>query len=93
VVPVISWKGSGIDEIVKWFHKKIHVLPGTITKVNKNFLCYCLAGVLRMLYKNACCGHLEGLEAIMNSCDASLLDDIPNEIAKLMNSCDPCPMS
>jgi hypothetical protein len=70
-------------EIVEWFDKEVQALPGVITKKNKNFLCYCLAGVLRMMYENASCGHLEGLEAIMNSCDASLLDDIPDEIAKL----------
>jgi hypothetical protein len=52
-------------------------------KANKNFLCYCLIGVHRMLYKNTDCDHLDGLEAIMNSSDASLLSDIPDEIAKL----------
>jgi hypothetical protein len=36
-----------------------------------------------MLYENAKCGHVAGLEAIMNSCDASILDDIPEEIVKL----------
>jgi hypothetical protein len=76
-------KGSAIDEIVEWFDKEIWVLPSAITKANKNFLCYCPAEVLRMLYKNASCGHLERREAIMNSCDASLLDDIPDEIMKL----------
>jgi hypothetical protein len=36
-----------------------------------------------MLYENVDCDHLDGLEAIMNSYDASLLNDIPDEIAKL----------
>jgi hypothetical protein len=35
-----------------------------------------------MLYQNANCGHIEVLEAIMNSCDASILDDIPEDIGK-----------
>jgi hypothetical protein len=52
-------------------------------KANKNFLCYCLVEILRMMYENADCGHLDVLKAIMNLCDASLLDDIPEEIAKL----------
>jgi hypothetical protein len=46
---------------------EIQALPGAILKANINFLCYCLVGVLKMLYENANCGHLEGLEAIMNS--------------------------
>jgi hypothetical protein len=36
-----------------------------------------------MLYENARCSHLGGLEVIMNSCDASILDEIPDEIARL----------
>jgi hypothetical protein len=76
-------KGSAIGEIVELFDKEIQALSGVITKANKNFLCYCLSRVLRMLYENVDCDHLDGLEAIMNSYDASLLNDIPDEIAKL----------
>jgi hypothetical protein len=36
-----------------------------------------------MLYENENCGHLEELEAIINSCDTSILDDIPEETTKL----------
>jgi hypothetical protein len=76
-------KNSTIGEIVKWFDKEIQALSGAIFKANKNFLCYCLVGVLKMLYENTKCDHVAGLEAIMNSCDASIFDDIPEEIAKL----------
>jgi hypothetical protein len=77
-------KGSTIDEIVEWFDKEIWALLGAITKANKNFLCYCLVGVLRMLYENADCDHLDWLEAIMNSYDASFLNGRPDEMAKLL---------
>jgi hypothetical protein len=53
-------KGSSIGEIVEWFEKEIQALPNAITKANKNFLCYCLVGVVRMLYESANCDHLEG---------------------------------
>jgi hypothetical protein len=76
-------KGSTISEIVEWFDKEVGALSGAIMKANKNFLCYCLGGVLRMMYERMNCDHLDRLEAIMNSSDASLLDDIPDEIAKL----------
>jgi hypothetical protein len=46
-------KNSTIDEIVKWFDKEIQALPGVIFKANKNFLCYNLIGVLKMLYESA----------------------------------------
>jgi hypothetical protein len=76
-------KNSTIGEIVEWFDKKIRALPGAFFKANKSFLGYCLVGVLKMLYENANCGHVVGLETIMNSCDASILDVIPEVIVKL----------
>jgi hypothetical protein len=36
-----------------------------------------------MLYDN-CCEHIEGLQSIMASCDASILKDLPPELTKLM---------
>jgi hypothetical protein len=48
-------KNSTIGKIVAWFNKEIHVLLGAIAKANKNFLVYCLVGVLKMLYGHAKC--------------------------------------
>lgn len=76
-------KRSTIGEIVAWFDKEIQALPDTIAKANKNFLFYCLIGVLLMLQGHAKCRHIDGLAAIMNSCDASILNEVPNDIAKL----------
>jgi hypothetical protein len=76
-------KNTTIGEIVEWFDKEIRALPGAIFKANKSFFGYGLVGVLTMLYENAYCGHVAGLETIMNSCDASILDVIPEVIAKL----------
>jgi hypothetical protein len=76
-------KSSTIGEIIVWFDKVIRVLLNTIMKVNKNLLVYCLVGVLKMLHENAGCRHLDGLNALMCSCDASFLDKIPNDRAKL----------
>jgi hypothetical protein len=53
-------KNSTIGEVVEWFDKEIQSLLGAIAKVNKNFLCYCIAGILRLLYENANCGHTRG---------------------------------
>jgi hypothetical protein len=54
-----------------------------IAKVNKNFLVYCLVGVFKMLQGHAKCCHIDGLAAIMISCDASILDKVPDNTAKL----------
>jgi hypothetical protein len=76
-------KGSTISEIVAWFDKEIHVLPNVIVNANKNFLVYCLFGVLKTLQGHAECHHVDGLDAIMSSCDGSILDEIPDDIGKL----------
>jgi hypothetical protein len=49
-----------------------------------------------MLYENGC-GHVEGLQTIMSSCDASILEYLPEEIEKQRSPCEEmvgrtCPM-
>jgi hypothetical protein len=58
-------------------------MSAPIAKANKNFLVYCLVGVLKMLQGHAKCRHIDGLGAVMNSCDASILDEVLDNIAKL----------
>jgi hypothetical protein len=60
-------KGRTIGEIVELFDKEIRVLPNAIAKANKNFLVYCLIGVLKMLQGHAKCRHVDGLDDIMGS--------------------------
>jgi hypothetical protein len=76
-------KSSTMGEIIAWFDKKIQTLPDAIVKANKDFLVYCLLGILKMLQGHAKCRHVDGLDAIMSSCDGSIPDEIPDDIAKL----------
>jgi hypothetical protein len=76
-------KGSTIGEITAWINKEIQALLDAIAKANKNFLVYCLVGVLKMLQERAGCCHLDRLENIMATCDASILDEVPEDISKL----------
>jgi hypothetical protein len=82
-MPAMFQKGSTIGEITAWFTKEIQVLPSAIAMANKNFLVYCLIGVLKMLQEHAQCSQVEGLETIMAACDASIFDEVPNDISKL----------
>jgi hypothetical protein len=70
-------------EIIAWFEKEIQALPDVIVKANKNFLVYCLVGVLKMLQGHANWSHINGLGTIMNLCDASIQDEVLDDIAKL----------
>jgi hypothetical protein len=76
-------KKSTIGGIIEWFDNEIKALPATIVKANKKIVCYAIIGVLRMLYDNGC-DHIEGLQTIMGLCDASILQDLPEELTKLM---------
>jgi hypothetical protein len=53
-----SKKGSTIGEITAWFTNEIQALLNAIAKANKNFLVYCLIGVLKMLQEHARCSHV-----------------------------------
>jgi hypothetical protein len=68
---------------VAWFTKEIQALLGVIAKENKNFIVYCLVGVLKMLQEHAQCPHVKGLEPVMAVCVASMFNEVPEDIAKL----------
>jgi hypothetical protein len=68
---------------VAWFTKEIQALLGVIAKENKNFIVYCLVGVLKMLQEHAQCPHVKGLEPVMAVCIASMFNEVPEDIAKL----------
>jgi hypothetical protein len=76
-------KGSTISEIVVLFTKEIQALLGAIGMANKNFIVYCLVGVLKMLQELAQCSHVKGLEPVMALCDASIFNDVPEDTVKL----------
>jgi hypothetical protein len=76
-------KGSTIGDITVWFAKEVHVLPNAIAKANKNFIAYCLFGVLKMLQELAQCSHVKGLEPVMAACDASIFIEVPEDVVKL----------
>jgi hypothetical protein len=63
--------------------KEILTLPDVIAKANKNFLVYCRVGVFKMLQSHVKCHRVDGLDAIMSSCNASILDETPNDKVKL----------
>jgi hypothetical protein len=75
-------KNSTIGSTIVWFDNEIEVLPATVAKENKFFVCYAVVGILWMLYDNSC-DHIEGLQSIMATCDASILYDLPEELSKL----------
>jgi hypothetical protein len=76
-------KGSTISDIAAWFAKEIQALPNVIAEANKNFIVYCLVGVLKMLQEHAQCSCVKGLEPVMVACDGSIFNEVPEDVVKL----------
>jgi hypothetical protein len=76
-------KGTPIGDVVTWFEGEVKSLPGTFVQANKNFVAFAIAGVLRMLQESGC-DHLPRLNPLVSSSHASLLDDIPTKVEKLV---------
>jgi hypothetical protein len=57
-------------------------MSSTFAMANRNFACYAIVGVLRMLQDSGC-EHLLGMQLVMSACDASVLDGLPLELMKL----------
>jgi hypothetical protein len=76
-------KGSTIGDIVAWFTKEIEAFASAIAEANKNFIVYCLVGVMKMLQEHAQCSHVKGLEHVLAVCDASIFNEVSKDIVKL----------
>jgi hypothetical protein len=58
-------------------------LSATFARANKNFACFPIVGILSMLQESGC-EHLARLQPLAGSSDASLLDDNPIEVQKII---------
>jgi hypothetical protein len=76
-------KGSTIGDILAWFTKEIEAFASAIAEVNKNFIVYCLVGVMKMLQEHAQWSHVKGLEHVLVVCDASIFNEVSKDIVKL----------
>jgi hypothetical protein len=76
-------KGSTIGVITAWFTQEIQALLDAIAKANKNFLVYCLIGILKMLQEHTQCSHVARVEGIMSAYDAFIFDNVPADILKI----------
>jgi hypothetical protein len=73
--------GGTIRGTLDWFKGEIQALPGTFTEANKNITCFVEAGILKMLEEDGC-GYVPELRILAASSDASMLRDIPEDIAR-----------
>jgi hypothetical protein len=76
-------KGTKIEDMINWVAREVKTMLNTIWQLNDNFVVLGIKGVLNMLNGEGCqeLGHLRDLAA---SRDATILQDVPKDVQKLV---------
>jgi hypothetical protein len=72
-------KDMKVEKMINWVAGEVQTMPITIWQLNNNFGILAIEGILIMLNKEGCqkLSHLRGLAT---SSDASVLQDIPDDV-------------
>jgi hypothetical protein len=72
-----------VEEMTDWVAGEVKTVPDTVWQLNDNFAILAIEGVLNMLNSEGCqeLSHLHGLAASSN---ASILQDVPGDVQKLV---------
>jgi hypothetical protein len=73
-----------ISDLLEWFLVEVAVMPTALTECNENTTCYALIGIFKILVGERC-EHLSELRKLALSCDASLLEDFPKNLSRIVN--------
>jgi hypothetical protein len=73
---------ASVSDLLEQFWVEVAAMPTTFAKCNENITCYMLIGIFRMLVGEGC-EHLPELKKLVLSCDASLLEDFPEDLAQI----------
>jgi hypothetical protein len=71
---------ASVFDFLGWFQAEIAAMPTAFVECNKNITCYALIGVLQMLAREGC-EHVLELKKLALSCDASLIQEFPTDVA------------
>jgi hypothetical protein len=76
-------KGAKVEEMINWVAREVKAVPDTVWRLNDNFAILGIEGVLSML-NNEGCRELGQLHDLAGSCDAAVLEDLPEDVHKLL---------
>jgi ElaB/YqjD/DUF883 family membrane-anchored ribosome-binding protein len=71
-----------VSDLLKWFQVEVAAMPIAFAECNDNITCYALIGIFEMLVGEGC-DHLAELKKLALSCDASLLEDFPEDLGRI----------
>jgi hypothetical protein len=75
-------KSAPNEDFFSWFEDEVKSLSGVFRQLNDNFVVLAIEGVLNML-RSSGCRDLSALYQLVNSSDASVVEDVPAEVQKL----------
>jgi hypothetical protein len=75
-------KSAKVEQFIDWVSMEVKIVPDTVWQLNDNFIILAIEGILNMLNNEGCqeLGYLHELDA---SSDASIVQDVPDNVQKL----------
>jgi hypothetical protein len=71
-----------VKELIDWVGGKMKTVSDTVWQLNDNFIILAIEGVLNML-NGIGCQELSQLHGLAASSDASIVEDVPNDVRKM----------
>jgi hypothetical protein len=75
-------KSVKVEEFIDWIAREVRIVPDTISQLNDNFIVLAIDGILNML-NYECCQELGRLRRLAASSDASIVQDVSDNVQKL----------
>jgi hypothetical protein len=76
-------RNAKVEELIDWVVGKVRSVSDTVWQQNDNFVVLAIEGVLNML-NDAGCQELSQLHRLATSNDASVIENIPSAVRKLV---------
>jgi hypothetical protein len=72
-----------VKEMIDWIAEEVQIVSDTVWQLNYNFVVLAIQGILNML-SNEGCQELSCLHKLATSHDTSVLQDVPDDMWKLV---------
>jgi hypothetical protein len=76
-------KGAKVEEMIDWVIGEVKAVPNTVWRLNNSFAVLGIEGVLNMLNDEGC-QELGQLRDLAGSRDALVLEDVPEDVHRLV---------
>jgi hypothetical protein len=75
-------KSAKVEQFIDWVSMEVKIVSDTVWQLNDNFIILAIEGILNML-NNEGCQELGYLHELAASSNASIVQDVPDNVQKL----------